>query len=107
MLHSSPLKYSCKSKSHKCICELSRVSNRHCKARSKHNCICLKKQQYIKFSFECKANVNDHPCICYLNVDKCKSNKHECICSKDSKNSNCQNKHKGENAHRSETIVAK
>ena len=100
----------CKSSSHKCICKMSRAKTKQCYAKS-HPCICLKAQQYINFNFVCKANVSKHPCICYLDFDKCKTREHKCICSSDSnkKHPHCKNKHEKKNVEKkniNDTIIS-
>ena len=102
--------FKCKSDSHKCTCEKRRVIFQQCNAES-HPCICLKAQQYMNFNFVCKANIGKHPCICYLDFNKCKTRNHECICSSDSnkKHPNCKNKHekkKVEKKNINDTIVS-
>ena len=95
----------CKSDSHKCICKMSRVKTKQCYAKS-HPCICIKAQQYTNFNFTCKANIGEHPCICYLDFSKCKTGEHECICSSDSNKKHFNCKHKKEKKNINDTIVS-
>ena len=72
----------CKSKRHKCICNLSVHRARVCRATN-HPCICKNGPHYAKY---CKATT--HPCICKDDPDSvhhalmCRGVNHPCICNR-------------------------
>ena len=72
----------CKSKRHKCICNLSVHHARVCRATN-HPCICKHGPHHAKY---CKGTT--HPCICKDDPDSvhhalmCRGENHPCICNR-------------------------
>ena len=84
----------CKSKRHKCICNLSVHHAGVCRATN-HPCICKHGPHHAKY---CKSTT--HPCICKDDPDSvhhalmCRGGNHPCICNEYS-NFSLYCKHKG------------
>ena len=72
----------CKSKRHKCICNLSVHHSRVCRATN-YPCICKNSPHHAKY---CKGT--SHPCICKDDPDSvhhalmCRGINHPCICNR-------------------------